>query len=66
MYMHSMRARALHKRTSVGTPRRAAERLVAAAAAMAAAPWTPAIVPLPSLATAATSERPERVGEGTG
>ena len=64
--MYSMRAHALHKRTSVGTPRRAAERFVAAAAAMAAAPKTRAVVPQPSLATAATIERPERVGEGTG
>ena len=63
--MHSMQACAVHKRTSVGTPRRAAERLVAAAAAMGAAPRTPAVVPLPSIATAATSERPERVEEGT-
>ena len=66
MHMHSMRAHALHKRTSVGTPWRAAERFVAAAAAMAAAPRAPVVVPQPSLATAATSERPERVGEGTG
>ena len=64
--MHSMQACAVHKRTSVGTLLRPTERLMAAAAAMAAAPRTPAIVPLPSLATAATSERPERIGEGTG
>ena len=64
--MHSMQACAVHKRTSVGTLLRATERLMAAAAAMKVAPRTLAVVPLPSLATAATSERPERIGEGTG
>ena len=57
-----MQARAPHKRTSVGTPLRVAERLVAAAAAMAA---TPRALAVERRASAATIERPERVGEST-
>ena len=59
MYMHGISARALHMRTSIATPLPAAERLVAACQRPLS------VVPRPSVAKAATIERPVRVEEGT-
>ena len=66
MYMHMTYAHASHGRTSVGSPPRAAERSVveAAVAAVAARPPAVDLRPLATMATA--SERPARVGVGTG
>ena len=64
--MHMTYAHAPHERTSLVTPRWAAEMLVAAVAAWRARPRPRAIEPRPSVAKAATIERPVRVGEGSG
>jgi len=64
--MHGTYAHAPHKRTSLGSPRRAAERSKAAASAMAASPRTLTVEPRPSAAMAATIERPMVVGVGSG
>ena len=64
--MHMTYAHAPHERTSLVTPRWAAEMLVAAVAAWRARPRPRAIEPWPSLAKAATIKRPVRVGEGSG
>ena len=66
MHMHTAHAHMPHKRTSLEAPPRVAERLVAAAAAVAACPRPLSVVPRPSVAKAATIERPVRVEEGTG
>ena len=65
MYMHAAYAHAPNERTSLEAPPRAAERLAAAAAAVAAYPRPPAVEPRPSSFMAATVERPVRVEEGT-
>ena len=64
--MHMTYAHAPHERTSLVTPRWAAEMLVAAVAAWRARPRPRAIEPRPSVAKAATIERRVRVEEGTG
>ena len=66
MYMHSTHAHALHKRTSLRTPPRAAERSMAVVMAATAAARPPTVDLRPLAAMAATSERPARVGVGTG
>ena len=66
MYMHSTHAHALHKRTSLRTPPRAAERSMAVVMAATAAARPPTVDLRPLAAMAATSERPARVGMGTG
>ena len=66
MYMHATYAHALHERTSLEAPPRAVERLVAVATAVAACARPPTVEPRPSVAKAATIERPVRVEEGTG
>ena len=62
--MCRVHALAPHARTSLGTPLRAAERSVVAAAVAATAPRPLAMEPRPSLAMAATIERPVRLGGG--
>ena len=54
------------KHTSLEAPPRAAERTVAASAAVAVRPRPPVIDLRPLAAMAATSERPARVGVSTG
>ena len=66
MYMHSTHAHALHKRTSLPTPPRAAERSMAVIMAATAAARPPTVDLRPLAAMAATSERPARVGVSTG
>ena len=64
--MHSTHAHALHKRTSLPTPLRAAERSMAVIMAATAAARPPTVDLRPLAAMAATSERPARVGVSTG
>ena len=64
--MHGTYAHEPHQRTSLEVPPRAAERLMAAAAVVAARPRPLVVEPRPSVAKAATHERPERVGVATG
>jgi hypothetical protein len=64
--MHSTHAHALHKRTSLPTPPRAAERSMAVIMAATAAARPPTVDLRPLAAMAATSERPARVGVSTG
>ena len=63
--MHSTHAHALHKRTSLPTPLRAAERSMAVIMAAAAATRPPTVDLRPLAAIAATSERPAMVGVST-
>ena len=65
MHVHRSYADAPHKRTSVGTPPRAAERVVLAAAGAGAPPRPASIEPRPLAAAATTTERPVRLGECT-
>ena len=62
--MHGTHAHAPHERTSLMTPPQTVETSVAVAAAAAARP--PAFYRRPLAAMATTSERPARVGVGTG
>ena len=66
MYMRGTRARALQKRTSVGTPLWTVERRVAALTAAAASPRTRTVEPRPSVMKAAMVERPGRGRWGIG
>ena len=63
--MHSTHAHALHKRTSLPTPLRAAERSMAVIMAATAAARPPTVDLRPLAAMAATSERPAMVGVST-
>ena len=64
--MHMTYAHTSHERTSVESPPRVAERMVAEAAVAAAAARPPAVDLQPLAAMATASERPARVGVGTG
>ena len=64
--MHGTYARELQQRTSLGTPIPAAKRAVAAAVVAAATAQRPVVQQQPMAAMAAQSERPVRVGMGSG
>ena len=64
--MCCVHALAAHKRTSLGTPPRAAERSTVAAAAIVAAPRTAAMEPWLPAALEVKIERPVRLGVSSG